>query len=309
MVDTLKFNYPDAKVDFLVNERVYLLVQDYPNINKVHAIEKDSLRDILRICRAFGYDTVIVVRPLFSIALAAFIARIRHRLGTGYRWYSLLFNIRHFQHRKHSVKHELMYNLDLLDELGCKKIESIKPKLQVKESSRGKIKEILRSRNVNPSKDLIILHPGTLGSARRWRVKNFARLIELLSNDESCEFSLIVTGTNSDRDVLNKLVNEVGSKIFVIDDLNLEEFAALCEIAKMFVSNSTGPIHIAAAVGTFCIGFYSHVKSESEVRWGPCTDLKKIYTAKTNSIRGANDVMDSIAPEDVYKFIKNYMST
>lgn len=306
MIDTLKYNYPDANIDFLVNKRVIELVQDYPNINKVHAIEKDSLKDILKVCRENKYDLAVLVRPIFSIALAVFFARIKYRLGTGYRWYSFLFNIKHMGHRKYSVKHELEYNLDLLDELGCKRIENIIPGLKVEDSHLDKVKVKLRERGVDFLKDIIIFHPGTLGSAKIWRVENFVKLVDLLSNDKSCDFNLFVTGTKGDDVILNKVVSAVGNKVFVIKDLNLKEFSALCKIAKMVVSNSTGPIHIAAAVGTFCVGFYSPVKAENAVRWAPYTEKKKIYIPEVKEGNVPDNVMDRIEPGEVFEFIKDY---
>jgi len=307
LVDTLKYNYPDAKIDIMVNKRVFELVQDYPNINKVHAIEKDSIKDILCICKSDNYDTAIIVRPLFSIALAVFLSGIKYRLGTGYRWYSFLFNIKHFQHRKYSVKHELEYNLNLLNELDCKRIKDVTPRLQIEESLLEKVKEKLREKNVNLSKDIVIFHPGSLGSAKTWSVENFVKLINLLYEDKSCDFSLLVTGTISDNYVLNKIEDIVGSKVLIIKNLGLKEYAALCKIAKIFVSNSTGPIHIAAAAGTFCVGFYSPVKVESAVRWAPYTEKKKIFTPDVNIRNIPDNVMDSIIPEKVFEFIKNYI--
>lgn len=309
MIDTLKQNYPNALIDFLVNKRVYELVQNYPNINKVHAIEKDSIRDILRICKEGNYDIAIIVRPLFSVTMAVFIAGIKIRLGTGYRWYSFLFNLRHYQHRKYSVKHELEYNLELLDELNCIRLNDVSPRLAVEESVTKNVMWKLKEKKINLSKALIIIHPGSSGSAITWRVENFVELIRMLGDNKFFDFSLVVTGTKSDEQSLNLIADEVGDKVFIIKDLGLKELAALCKLAKMFVSNSTGPIHIAAAVGTFCLGFYSPVRSESATRWAPYTDNRKIFTPEVYSESITDSIMDAITPENVYEFIKNYMST
>jgi ADP-heptose:LPS heptosyltransferase len=308
MVDTLRYNYPDVKIDFLVNKRVLELVQDYPNINKVHAIEKDSLKDILSICKENRYDIAIIVRPLFVIALAVFRSGIKYRLGTGYRWYSFLFNLKHYGHRKYSLKHELEYNLDLLDELNCKRIKDVVPQIQVDDNLKAEVKEKIGKKGADLYRDIIIIHPGSLGSAKTWSIENFAKLIDLLSNDKSCNFNILITGTKSDDTALNSLVNAVGDKVIVINDLKLKEFAALCKMSSMFISNSTGPIHIAAAVGTFCIGFYSPVKVESAVRWAPYTDNKIIFTPEVKEKGIPSNVMDNINPQKVFEFIKYYMT-
>ena len=73
----------------------------------------------------------------------------------------------------------------------------------------------------------------------------------------------------------------------------------------MFISNSTGPIHIAAAVGTYVVGLYSPVKVESAVRWGPLTDNKKIFQPESD--KKDIDVMNEISPQQVFDFINSYM--
>ena len=85
----------------------------------------------------------------------------------------------------------------------------------------------------------------------------------------------------------------------------MKELAALLSKAKLFLGNSTGPIHIAAAVGTFVVGLYSPVKVESPLRWGPLTDKKKIFVPDEDD--NSRDVMNDIEPIEVYNFINNYM--
>ena len=306
----MKLNYPDAKIDFLVNRKVFELVQDYPNINKVHAIEKDSLTHIKRICKENDYDLAVAVRPLPMIAMALFLAGVKYRLGTGYRWYSFLFNLRHYEHRKYSEKHELEYNLNLLDELGCKRIDNAKPVLNVNPEETEIVINKLKSEGVDTKKKFIIIHAGSLGSAKKWKAENFTELINLIIFDGSFKKNIILTGTKADEETLNAVVSGLKKKenVYKITDLSLKEFAALCKMCILFISNSTGPIHVAAAVGAFCAGFYSPVTVESAVRWGPYTDKKKIFTPENGNISAKDDVMDQIKPDEVYKFIMSYIS-
>ncbi|RPI19368.1 MAG: lipopolysaccharide heptosyltransferase family protein [Ignavibacteriae bacterium] len=302
VIDTLKSNFPNAEIDFLVNKRVAELVQDYPNINKVHTIEKENIKDIHRIAERGKYDLAIVVRPVFATALGLFMAGVKYRLGTGYRWYSFLFNIKHHQHRKHALKHELEYNLDMLDELNCKRPDKITLKLDVNEPEMHSMKKKLEQHSVPLDKPYIIIHPGSLGSALTWKKENFIKLIELLQANEKINYNILLSGTQTENELLKDITNKSGGKTYIVNNLNLKELAALLKQAKMFISNSTGPIHIAAAVGTFVIGFYSPIKVESETRWGPYTDYKKIFTPSDTA---EGDIMDEIKPEEVYKFIEN----
>jgi ADP-heptose:LPS heptosyltransferase len=287
LIDILKQRFPDSNIDFLVSKRVSELVSDYPNINKVHSIEKEGLTDILRICEEGKYELAVVVRPLFLIALAVYLSGIKYRLGTGYRWYSFLFNLRHYQHRKDSIKHELEYNVDLLRELGILVNEYPAPKIWVSEDALNAVWKRIGDRR------FIVVHPTTLGSALAWRRENFDELIRLLRADKEFDYDIVVTGTEG--------------------EYTLPELAALISLASLFVSNSTGPIHIAAAVGTFAVGIYSPRRTESPARWAPYTDKKKIFVpdvpgTATGTGGEHSNVMDSIKPVEVYRFIKSHFS-
>jgi ADP-heptose:LPS heptosyltransferase len=305
MVDTLFANFPDAKIDFLVNKRVAEIVSDYPNINKVHAIEKETVSEIKHICKENRFDLAIVVSPRFATALGVFLGGIKKRLGTRNRWYSFLFNIRHAQHRKYSIKHEMGYNLDLLDELTCSSINNLKPVLNVKNEYIEKVRNFLTKRNIDHNLANIVIHIPTLGSAKVWSDNNFVKLIDLLRD---LNINIILTGTRKDRPRLDSILGRINrnQRVNIVDSLSLTELAALFKISSLFISNSTGPIHIAAAVGTFVVGIYSPVKVESPVRWGPITDRKKIFVPEKDD--NSRDVMDDIKPEEVYEFIKTCLT-
>lgn len=307
MVDALKNIYPEAKIDFLVQQRVYELIYDHPGLNKVHAIDEVTAGKVKAICRDNRYDLAIAVYPTFEVALGLFLGRVKYRIGTGYRWYSFLFNIPHFQHRKEALKHESTYNLDLLSELNIVYDKELELKLQVKnehvESAIGKLKVF----GFNKNERFIVIHIPSLGSAKVWSNSNFKQLLEvILANVNNC-YQVVLTGTEEDEEQVKRITAQLpaNSRIFEVFSLNLKELTALLSKSKLFLGNSTGPIHIAAAVGTFVVGLYSPVKVESPLRWGPLTNKKKIFVPDEDD--NSRDVMNDIEPNEVYNFINNYM--
>ncbi|HWA05203.1 MAG TPA: glycosyltransferase family 9 protein [Ignavibacteria bacterium] len=307
MVDALKNIYPEAKIDFLVQQRVYELIYDYPGLNKVHAIDEVTAGKVKAICREKRYDLAIAVYPTFEVALGLFLGRVKYRIGTGYRWYSFLFNLPHYQHRKEALKHESTYNLDLLSELNIVYDKELEVKLQVKnehvESAIGKLKVF----GFNENERFIVIHIPSLGSAKVWSNSNFKQLLEIiLANVNNC-YQVVLTGTEEDEEQVKRITAQLpaNSRIFEVFSLNLKELTALLSKSKLFLGNSTGPIHIAAAVGTFVVGLYSPVKVESPLRWGPLTEEKKIFVPDEDD--NSRDVMNDIEPNEVYNFINNYM--
>ena len=306
-MDVLKYNYPDAKIDFLAGKRTAGLIFDYPNINKVHTIEKDTISGIKSIVKEGNYDLAVIVHPEFPVAMGIFLAGIKSRLGTAFRWYSFLFNIKHRQHRKDSIQHELEYNLDLLDELNCIKIKGIKPTLEISENELNNVKSLLEQRGIPGKKDFIVIHIPSLKSAKVWSDRNFIDLINRVLNDNELDFNILLTGTNTDIEQVKSITDRIIKKsgVYTILDINLKQLAALLKLSRLFIGNSSGPIHIAAAVDTFVIGLYSPVKEQSPVRWGPYTDKKKIFTPKEDDV--VNDVMNDIKPEEVFDYVKSFV--
>jgi ADP-heptose:LPS heptosyltransferase len=307
MTGVLRQNYPDAIIDLLVSERVYDLVFDYPNINKVHTIEKVTAGGIKRICRSGNYDLAIAVHPKLQIALGTFFGGVKNRLATGYRWYSFLFNLRHYEHRKEAIEHESIYNLHLLNELNCVYSKELKPQLNVKNEWVDQVWAKLSAIGVNKDNGILVIHIPSLGSAKVWSEKNFISLINLILRDDSIETNIILTGTKGDTEQVKRVAACLQGKdrVLAVLDLNLKELMALLSISRLVVSNSTGPIHIAAAVGAYVIGFYSSVKVESQVRWGPLTDKKTIFSPSEDT--DSKDVMDDIKPEAVFEEVKKIM--
>lgn len=307
MAEAIRGQYPEAGIDLLVNKRVYELVCDYPNINKVHSIEKVTTKAVYDICREGRYDLAVIVYPTFEAAYGVYKAGVKFRLGTAYRWYSFLFNLKHRQHRKDSIKHESIYNLDLLNEVNVLNEKRLTTQLQVKDEDLRDSVAKLESIGFDISKPFIVIHIPSLSSAKVWSEKNFGKLLNLILEDVNSCYNVLLTGTESDQAQVKGVVDMLpqNSRIFCIFSLNLKELAAVISKAALFLGNSTGPIHIAAAVNTFVVGLYSPVRVESAVRWGPLTENKKIF--QPDKDRDDIDVMDEINPQEVFNFISNFM--
>ena len=92
----IKQKYPNAKVSFLVQDYTKNIVAVHPHIDEVIVLKQNdgkiSLSENLSIIKSKKFDTCIVVRPIFLPSLLVFLSAIKNRIGTGYRWYSFLFN-------------------------------------------------------------------------------------------------------------------------------------------------------------------------------------------------------------------------
>lgn len=276
----IKSKYPNCKLSFLVREYTKPIVEANKFIDEIIVIKerngKFKLFENVELIKKHNIDVVIVLYPTFIVSLIMFLAGIKKRVGTGYRLYPFLFTDKVYEHRKDAKKHEIEYNFGLLKPLGIDfnpGIENVKFNLNLSGSLLKKVEKILDEHNISSDKGFIILHPGSGGSAVDLPIEKFKELITLLTEND---VNIVLTGSKSEKHMNDKLV--VNKNVFNFAGLfNLEELMALISKANLLVANSTGPIHIAAALGIQTFGFYPKIKSCSAERWGPYSNKKKIY--------------------------------
>jgi heptosyltransferase III len=275
-VEALKSNFTDARVAMLVSSYTSELVE---NVAEVVLYDRQGspkpFFEMLSELHRAKFDAVVVAYPRFRIALLLWLAGIPVRVGTGYRWYSFFFNRKIFEHRKTVEKHEAEYNLSLLKVLGCTITSKPEAKLKITDQEKRAALTVFQSLGCVESDKLVLLHPGSGGSSRNWKSEKFARLAaELVKHG----FNVIITGNQKESELVNRVATQAGKDVKpFISTLSLKKFAAFIQTAKLFIANSTGPLHIAAAVGTPVIGFYPPVPVLSPKRWGPLTDRKILF--------------------------------
>jgi ADP-heptose:LPS heptosyltransferase len=92
---------------------------------------------------------------------------------------------------------------------------------------------------------------------------------------------VFLTGTAAERDQAEQIIGYTGDRaINLSGQLNLKELAALLEGAALYISNSTGPLHVAAAVGTPVLGFYPQIPVMGPRRWGPYTTRARVLVPR-----------------------------
>lgn len=273
----IKKNKPNCTICFLVNNYTKSLVELNNFVDKVIAADSLSFFQILKFLLTEKFDSVLHVYPRAKFAWGTFLAGIKNRIGTGYRWYSFLFNKKIFEHRKSGDKHELEYNFNLISMLGISthpNYDSVDFNIHPKQSDLTLIYEIFNKYSLNNGKPTIILHPGSGGSAIDLPFNKILELITILA--QSLQFNIILTGSKAEKELCNKLT--ISNNVLNFSDrFNLSELVALISKADVLIANSTGPIHLAAALNIFTIGFYPKFNECSAKRWGPYSNKRFIF--------------------------------
>jgi len=297
LINETKEIFKDAKIYFLVKKYAGELIKNYKDIDEL-IIEENvtSFYEKFKYFKNVKIDLVVNVKPRFDLALLFYLLRVKYRVGTAYRWYSFLYNYKVYEHRKDSVRHEADYNLNLLNKFTDKVNTEKKFYFNYTDEEKDNLNKKL---NGLIDRDFIVVHPGSGGSAKDLPLET---LIEFVNEFQKMydDYEIVLTGTNEEK-VLTGEIKNTSIKSDKVKDLcgslNLRELMILTDFSKIFISNSTGPIHIAGALNKNIIGFYPNEAAMSEIRWKPLSNNLVILKPKDeindmNCIK-ANDILIS----------------
>jgi len=261
----LRHLMPQARIAFLSSQYAAPVLENHPDVDEVlTGTSQDPIRDLVQLFRR-GFDAVVFLKPFPRLMLAAFLARVPVRVATGYRWYSFLANKRVYEHRHDYSKHEAEYNLGLLKGLGLAPGVPQIPRLVLTEQEQRSGRERLQEL---PSKRVIV-HPGGI-DGRRWQSRHYWNLAQRLAAEG---YGVVLTGTSKERQrfyeeaSLGEIV--VPHILDLMGHLSLREMMAVIGASGIVVSGSTGPAHLAAALGTGTVSLFDPRRNQSPTRWKP----------------------------------------
>jgi len=270
---TIKKHFPGCRVSFLARIETRPILESHPHVDEIITADDPQFAGVFGFFRLVGilrkksFDAAILLHPSFALACLVFLARIPQRIGTGYRFYSPLFTHRVFDHRKTAQFHEAEYNLRLLKGIGIENAH-VEFHYFLSEHDRQRSQTKLAELGIEAADRPIILHVGSGGSARDWPLANFATLADALNSEEHRQ--VVLTGGAGETDLVADVINKTRTKpLNLAGRLTLKDLLVLLERAAIFVSNSTGPLHLAVMVGTPVVAFYPPIRVCRPERWGP----------------------------------------
>jgi heptosyltransferase I len=310
--------YPDAHITWVVEEAAAEIVKNHPYLNEVMVSRRKSwiknfkdgqlrrpFREIklfLKQLRQRPYDLVIDFHGLLKSSVIVYFSRGRRKLG--YDSLQELSGL--FVDEKISEdmnKHAVDRYLDFPRYLGAAadEAEFIIPRNHEAETT---VQKLLDKHNLKDN-NFIAINPIAYWETKLWDDDNFARLADLIKN----KLKMDVVFTGSEKESIEKITSGMATEgINLGGRTSLSELAYLYKKARYVITTDSGPMHLAAAVGTPVIALFGptdpartgpygegHTIIQSELPCSPCF-LKKCRTKKC---------MKEILPEQVFAVVEN----
>jgi heptosyltransferase-2 len=281
----IRARYPDAHIDFVTLADNAPLLHQLPEIRRVVALDisrgipaflRESIRVLGRIRRQ-RYDLLLDLEFFTSYsAIFSFLAGPDFSCGFSARG-SLRGRLHDAQIPFNTQYHVVLNFLTLLGHSPFAPLPEIDPTTSVllphlspDPQAWARVEDRLaRHLHWRPERALIVVNPNTgeLALERRWPVERVREFLRLLA--DSVDANIVLTGSASERDFVATLVDSpaAGARVQnLAGELELDEFIALLARADVVVSNDSGPLHLAAAVGSSTVALFG---PETPVLYGP----------------------------------------
>jgi len=271
--EAVRENFPESHITVLARPWVAPLYESHPAANEVipykrgFGVLKDSsefLR-VVRRTRSLHFDMAVLFQNAFEAALIARLAGIKIRVG--YNTDARGFLLSHSVLRGTEVleRHQVEYYLTFLRALGWD-APTRDPVLRAGPESVTRVRSLLSSKGIEDQDLLVGLSPGAAyGPAKRWPVERFAAIGDRAIREWGAK--VVVIGTEKERELGETLVSAATpGAVNLCGMTGLGDALALIKRCRLFVSNDSGLMHVAAALKVPTVAIFG---STDSVATGP----------------------------------------
>ncbi|MDH3393661.1 MAG: glycosyltransferase family 9 protein, partial [Desulfobulbaceae bacterium] len=245
-LDTIKHTYPDASIHWVVARGLHTFLEDHPLIDKLWIFDKEKwkrpgklpqtiqeLVSLTRELRQERFDVSIDLSGLLRSGLITMAANARYKIGFKEADEGSTFFYSHRIHGSMQI-HAIDRYLKIAEAMGCRPIPVRYP-FAPYDSSPSICRDL--------PKEYVVITPSAGKEANRWPAERFGQLAAQL------DLPSLLIGGKSDQPVAEQVVrNANGKAISLAGKTSLKELIPIIGNAKYFITNDTGPMHIAAAL-------------------------------------------------------------
>ena len=272
-LEAVRENFPSASITVIARPWVAPVFENHPAVNNIliynrHTGIKKNICEFFHlagIIRKNRFDLAVLFQNAFEAAFLAYLGRARYRLGFDSDGRGFLLTHRIKRTDEIFGVHQVEYYLSILKAAGLK-TESRNPFLYLSKKDLAKAENLLQSQGISKNDFILGISPGAIfGSAKRWPFERFAKISDWAS--ERWGAKVIVLGSKKEKDIGNKMAGMMKNKAAdFCGTTSLGEAMGLIAGCSFFVTNDSGLMHVAAALGVPTLAIFG---STDHVATGP----------------------------------------
>jgi lipopolysaccharide heptosyltransferase II len=277
----LRSAVPGRRITLLTSPQAAAIAELMPEVDEAivyeapwmkHSGAPDPAADVSMIAalRERAFDAAVIFTVYTQSALPA--ALLCHLAGIPLRAahsrekpYRLLTHRLPEREPDELVRHEVRRQLDLAAALGAPAADE-PLRVALPAAARERAGTVLSDAGLSDGGRWAVLHAGSSASSRRYPEELWAAACRALAGDH--ELELVFTGDAGEAELVERLrAMAGGAGVSVAGRLTLAELAAVLEAAPLLIAGNTGPVHLAAAVGTPVVDLYA-LTNPQHTPWG-----------------------------------------
>jgi heptosyltransferase-2 len=309
----IREHFSNAEITVLANEMVSQLLLHHPGIDRIITFERGGkhrgVAGRLRLAaelRKHAFNLAIIFPNSFDAAVVPWLAGIPARIGKCSDGRTLLLNGRYRAEKKSPPRHEVEYYLNLMRHFG---ITGSQTPLQlfITSEEEKRATALLAEYGIQPEDFVLGINPGaSYGSAKRWYPDRFAQVALRLT--KQWQAKIVIFGGPGETAIAADIEKNLeGNAVNLAGKTSVRELMALIRRCNFFITNDSGPMHIAAAfdvplvavfgstdhTGTSPYSSHSVVVRNTSVECTPCklrecpTDHRCMTTVTVDAVAGA----------------------
>jgi lipopolysaccharide heptosyltransferase I len=310
--------FPQARIHWAVERRYALLLDGNPHLDRILVLDTLEWREHLTSSSTWNeigigvselrrtvYSAALDFQGLWKSAVVAWLSRAQERIGFAERRLrepsaAVLYTQR-VSPREHV--HVIEENLAMVERLGARTRRWQFP-LPWNDEDDAYVDNQLAALG---AENLIIINPGGGWRSKCWSPENYAALIRRLA--DAWHDQILLTGSPSEAPLIGKILQNAGAQQARYIPTTLVQFIALARRARLFIGGDTGPLHLAAAVGTPIVGIYGPTDPVRNGPFAPADIALSNQGPISHTRRGANpEYLSGIPVESVVAAVQERLA-
>ncbi|MEE9614155.1 MAG: lipopolysaccharide heptosyltransferase II [Thermodesulfobacteriota bacterium] len=318
-LEALKDLYSEAELTVLSVPRTAAIFEGHPAVSDI--IEYDRYgghagimgkRALARRLRDNQFDLAVLFQNAFDAAFIAWLAGIPRRAGYARDMRGLLLTNPVKVTEDIKKKHQVHYYLRVVEALGGKAPAEPVPRLYFEAGEQEEVVLFFEKYDIAKHSVLVGAAPGaSYGPAKMWSADGFAEVVEKLSKEIGAVPLLF--GGKDDVEAAAEVSKRIGMEhINLAGKTHLREFMTIAGRLKIFITNDSGPMHLAAAIGVPTVAVFGSTDPsltgplggrvkviKNKIDCSPCFERECPY--------GHYDCMKAVTPDEVYRACKELL--
>lgn len=276
MIREIKKTFPGSFVAALVTEYTSDILLNNPHLDAViiDDLKKESFWKVAKEIRKHKFTDGLLTWPMKRAAYQMFLGGVKNRIGVGRKLYEVITFMKSVSRNDYNpIRHEADYCMDLARKIGVV-TNDLTPEIFVTDEEKEWAVNFFKEKGVLENDKKIIIHTGYGKSSPNWSENKYLKLSEDLLNKTDNNVKLIFTAPEMSEGVIEKLISLNDKRIVILsrEKFSLRELIEIISISDVLVSSSTGPMHLASALGVSTVSIFCYNPMCRVNRWGALGD-------------------------------------